>query len=84
VTLASLRLEPPRGAKQHEATGYEVWRATDAKGRGYTVKKFLVTDSGCRELLTAELDGVRDCPPEQAYPRAAPRRASLPALAVRG
>lgn len=48
-----------------EASGHEVWRATDKTGNRYTVKKYLIMDTACRVLFTSELDGLLDCEPGQ-------------------
>eukprot|EP00285_Hemiselmis_virescens_P000188 CAMPEP_0173408886 /NCGR_PEP_ID=MMETSP1356-20130122/70846_1 /TAXON_ID=77927 ORGANISM="Hemiselmis virescens, Strain PCC157" /NCGR_SAMPLE_ID=MMETSP1356 /ASSEMBLY_ACC=CAM_ASM_000847 /LENGTH=281 /DNA_ID=CAMNT_0014370257 /DNA_START=26 /DNA_END=867 /DNA_ORIENTATION=- len=44
-----------------DASGHEVWRASDRHGGLYTVKKFLIMDTSCRLLFCSELDGLLDC-----------------------
>eukprot|EP00286_Rhodomonas_abbreviata_P015934 CAMPEP_0181317542 /NCGR_PEP_ID=MMETSP1101-20121128/16525_1 /TAXON_ID=46948 /ORGANISM="Rhodomonas abbreviata, Strain Caron Lab Isolate" /LENGTH=552 /DNA_ID=CAMNT_0023424945 /DNA_START=533 /DNA_END=2192 /DNA_ORIENTATION=+ len=62
VTFSSLTLGPK---VSEDVVGLEVYRAWDKLGGQYTIKKYLIMDTACRELLISELDGLIDCPPGQ-------------------
>lgn len=49
-----------------EVQGLQVWRAKDAKGHSYTIKRFSLTEFDPRRMLVNEMDGLIDSLPHQA------------------
>lgn len=48
-----------------DVIGLEIYKAFDPNGNQFTLQKYNIMDTACRELLVAELDGLTDMDPGQ-------------------
>lgn len=63
VAFADLKMVS-KAAWADSINGFEVFKAIDKRGASYTVKKFSIMQTECRDFLVSSLDGMLDALPE--------------------